>query len=93
MNRDTVIAFIHRIVKGGNPVQSRHALVQLAEILELQGEKESRQLVQDAIEGLQELRGMERGTAIGEAEIRIAKTRAEERQRREIEASRMGRCC
>lgn len=92
MDKATLLAFIHRIVSCGNPLQSKLALQQLAEILRQQKVDWAYSLVTDAIEGLQDLVVMARSTTIGHDEITEAR-RAADRRRREAEAARYGRCC
>lgn len=92
MDQNNVISFIRRIVSCGNPAQSALALQQLAAILELQGAHEGKALVMAAFDGLGDLQSLPDAGTLTEADIQIAKRRADERRRREEEASRRGRC-
>lgn len=92
MNQSTVIAFIQRIIKSGNPQQSALALQQLAEILRTQGDLMFAKLAENAADSVSELRSLPWNAVITPEEIRIAHQRAEDRRRYEEEAQRRGRC-
>ena len=90
MDRDTLLHFIRRIVRGGNPEQSHLALLQLEQILRLQGDQDSSRIVNDAAIGLPDL--MRVTNPLDERAIVLAAERGRERLRREQEARTMGRC-
>ncbi len=93
MNQDTLMDFITRIIKNGTEKQSELVLQQLANILDAQGDKESSAMVLNSISSVPELRDAVKRTTLNDRELRIARQRAAERRIREMEASRMGRCC
>lgn len=93
MNQDTLMDFITRIIKNGTEKQSELVLQQLANILDTQGDKTSSAMVLDSISAVPELKQTVKRTTLNDRELRIARQRAAERRMREMEASRMGRCC
>ena len=93
MNKDTLLAFIQRILKNGSDLKSGIALKQLLTILESQNADPSMiKLVQSTLEGIPEAKEAAKAKILTEEMLQIAFRRAKDRRRREEEAARQGRC-
>ena len=93
MNKDTLLAFIQRILENGSDLKSGMAINQLLTILESQNVDPSMiKLVRSTLEGIPEAKEAARSEVLTEEMLQIAFRRAEDRRRREEEAARQGRC-
>ncbi len=93
MNKESLLAFMQRILEIGSVRKSELALNQLADILKQQNaDPEMVRLVNMTLEGIPEAKETAKEQILTEGALRIALRRAEDRRRREAEAARQGRC-
>ena len=93
MDKETLLAFIQRILENSSLHKSTMALNQLAMILEGQNaDPEMVRLVRRAVDGEWEAKEMAKEQGLTEEALNIAWQRAEDRRRREAAAARQGRC-
>ncbi|MBO4326045.1 MAG: hypothetical protein J5950_02090 [Clostridia bacterium] len=92
MTEVALMAFINRILRNGSEEKARLSLLQLLEILRLQGaDPEHIQLVRDASLSVKEARPAANRQIFVKQDL-IAAIRASEKRRREEEMSSRGRC-
>ena len=93
MNKDTLLAFMQRILEDGSNLKSSIALKQLSAILESQNADPSMiNLVQQTLEAIPEAKKAAQNPVFTEEKLQTALRRAEDRRRREAAAIRQGRC-
>ena len=93
MNRESLLAFMQRILENGSALKSSVSLRQLATILEQQNaDPELVNLVDLTLNAISEAKEAAKGPVLTEETLRIAIRRAEDRRRREAAARSQGRC-
>ncbi len=94
MNKDSLLLFMKRILACGSPEKSSISLIQLREILELQGaDTELINLVNQTAESMPEVKeAAKKEFVLTEKSLLIAIHRAEARKRMEEEMRSRGRC-
>lgn len=93
MTKDTLFAFIKRLLANGTIEKSELSLKQLKEILELQNtDLESIKIVDKAIESIPEASVFAINDTLNEDNLDIAAQRAANRKRREAQITYRGRC-
>ena len=93
MNRETLLAFMQRILENGSGQKTILSLGQLRDILQTQNaDREMIRLVEETLRSVPEAREAVREKTLTEEALQIAFRRADDRRRREAEAERQGRC-